>query len=87
MSGVGPDDAPGPPASCAECPAGFLRDVMREAHPEAALHLVSAARELLLAFETVLRATEQTLQRETEGTATRPERPARPTRVRHIDIA
>ena len=87
MSDAEADDARELPASCAECPVGFLRDVVREAHPEAALHLVSAARELLLAFETVLRATEQTLQRETEGTAAHPERPARPTRVRHINIA
>jgi hypothetical protein len=71
-------------ASCAECPVGLLRDVMREAHPEATLHLVAAARELVLAFETVLRATEQTLQRESDGTGTRSERPGR---VRRIDIA
>jgi len=73
-----------PAVDCADCPVGFLREVMREAHPEATLHLVAAARELVLAFETMLRATEKTLQREAEGTPARPERPAR---VRHIDIA
>jgi hypothetical protein len=73
-----------PAADCADCPVGFLRDVMREAHPEATLHIVAAARELVLAFETMLRATEQTLQRDAEGAPARPERPAR---VRHIDIA
>jgi hypothetical protein len=71
-------------ADCAGCPVGFLRDVVRDAQPEAALHLVTAARELLLAFETVLRATEQSLQREAEGNVARRERPAR---VRRIDIA
>jgi hypothetical protein len=81
---VSGDEETSAPANCAECPVGFLRDVLSEAHPEATLHLVAAARELVLAFETMLRATEQTLQRETEGTAGRPERPAR---VRHIDIA
>ena len=45
-----------PVADCAACPVAFLRDVMREAHPEATLHLVAAARDLVLAFETMLRA-------------------------------
>jgi hypothetical protein len=74
------DDA----ASCADCPVGFLRDVLREAQPEATLHLVTAARELVLAFDAVLRATEETLQRESQGASTPRRRPAR---VRHIDIA
>jgi hypothetical protein len=81
---TGPDDGAEARSACADCPVGFLRDVMHEAHPEATLHLVAAARELVLAFETVLRATEQTLQRDADGAPARRERPVR---VRHIDIA
>ena len=45
-----------PPADCTSCPVGFLRDLSREAQPEVTLHLLAAARELLLAMETVVRA-------------------------------
>jgi hypothetical protein len=65
---------------------GFLRDLSREAQPEVTLHLLAAARELLLAMETVVRAAEQTVQRNAsqpaEGVT-----PSGPTRVRRIDIA
>jgi hypothetical protein len=89
--GMSDDTGSGSVASCAGCPGAFVRDVLRDAGPEATLHLVTATRELLLAFETVLRAAEQSLQRESAAAAatTDAERaPRRPNeRVRHIDIA
>ena len=68
--------------ACDACPVGFLADVFRDAQPEATVHLLAATRELLLAFETVVRAAEQRLERQA-GEATGPGQP----RVRRIDIA
>jgi hypothetical protein len=65
---------------------GVLRDLSREAQPEVTLHLLAAARELLLAMETVVRAAEQTVQRNASQSAAG-ETPSAPTRVRRIDIA
>ena len=72
-----------PTAACTSCPVGFLRDLSREAQPEVTLHLLAAARELILAMETVVRAAEQTVQRNGQSGAS----PTAPPRVRHIDIA
>jgi hypothetical protein len=85
-----PDDAGRQEAmsasECASCPVAFLRDLGREAQPEVTLHLLAAARELLLAMETVVRAAEATVQRNAgqsrEGAAA-----STPPRVRRIDIA
>lgn len=68
--------------ACAACPVGFLTEVLRDAQPEATVHLLAATRELLLAFETVVRVAEQRLERQAEG-ATDVKQP----RVRRIDIA
>ena len=78
-----------PPADCTSCPVGFLRDLSREAQPEVTLHLLAAARELLLAMETVVRAAESTVQRNADrsdpgGAGSAPSTTAR---VRRIDIA
>jgi hypothetical protein len=77
------DDEPRTPA-CDACPLGFLAGVVRDAQPEATVHLLAATRELLLALETVVRAAEQQLDQRTEPAGTAPE--AQP-RVRRIDIA
>jgi hypothetical protein len=78
-----------PTADCTSCPVGFLRDLSREAQPEVTLHLLAAARELLLAMETVVRAAESTVQRNADrsdpGAAGSAPSPA--ARVRRIDIA
>jgi hypothetical protein len=79
------DDEPSGGAECGSCPLGFLRDLSREAQPEATLHLLAAARELLLAMETVVRAAEVTVQRNAGQPAERDTSPA-PPRVRRIDI-
>lgn len=73
-----------PTAACTSCPVGFLRDLSREAQPEVTLHLLAAARELILAMETVVRAAEQTVQRNAGQSGASP---TAPPRVRHIDIA
>jgi hypothetical protein len=85
---AGPEEGV-PTADCTSCPVGFLRDLSREAQPEVTLHLLAAARELLLAMETVVRAAESTVQRNADrsdpgaaGSA-----PATAARVRRIDIA
>ncbi len=79
-------------AECGGCPFGLFRGMSREMQPDVTLHLLAAARELLLAMETVVRAAEQTVQRnagppapaaEPGGATASP----RPGRVRHIDIA
>lgn len=78
-------------ADCGLCPLGFLREVSREAQPEMTLHLLAAARELLLAMETVVRAAEQTVQRTAgqspDATPPRAASPEPHARVRRIDIA
>jgi hypothetical protein len=68
--------------ACAACPVGFLAEVLRDAQPEATVHLLAATRELLLAFETVVRAAEQRLEQQADGATDVKQR-----RVRRIDIA
>lgn len=81
------DEETGPPA-CGACPVGFLADVLRDAQPEATVHLLAATRELLLAFETVVRAAEERLQAQAgDATDADAATDAKPPRVRRIDIA
>ena len=86
-----PESPAGAAADCGMCPLGFLRDVSREAQPEVTLHLLAAARELLLAMETVVRAAEQTVQHNAgespDATSARASGSAPQARVRRIDIA
>jgi hypothetical protein len=78
------DEETGPPA-CGECPVGFLADVLRDAQPEATVHLLAATRELLLAFEAVVRTAEERLQAQAGDADAATD--AKPPRVRRIDIA
>ena len=75
--------ATGTERACDACPVGFLADVFRDAQPEAAVHLLAATRELLLAFETVVRAAEERLERQANEATTDTKQP----RVRRIDVA
>jgi hypothetical protein len=83
----GNDERPTAPA-CDACPLGFLADVLRDAQPEATLHLLAATSELLLALETVVRAAEQRLERQaTDAGEAGQADDGKPSRIRHIDIA
>src|SRR5947209_6311748 len=86
------DEVGAPAAECGACPFALFRGMSREMQPEVTLHLLAAARELLLAMETVVRAAEQTVQRNAGQPAPAAEPGSakaspRPGRVRHIDIA